>query len=118
MRGTRLYVAATVVALFVVGGGVLIFMTAGGGGSPRTIDVGVVGGRMTPGVINAKEGDRLTINITADQAGEIHLHGYDIQFEGKPGEVRSRTFRADKSGSFELEFEAGAVRLGTLVVSP
>ena len=118
MRGTRLYVATTVVALFVVGGGVLIFMTAGGGGRPRTVDVSVVGGKLTPAVITAREGDSLTINITADQEGEIHLHGYDIHFEGKPGEVRSRTFRADKSGTFELEFETGAMHLGNLVVSP
>lgn len=118
MRGTRLYVVIAVVALFVIAGGILIFANTGGGGNPRTINVTVAGDRMTPDTLNAKQGDRLTINITADKAGEIHLHGYDIHFEGKPGEVRSQTFKADRSGSFELEFEATSTRLGDLVVSP
>ncbi len=118
MRGARLYVVIAIVAIFVVAGGVLIFANAGGGGTSRTLNVSVVGDKMTPDTLNAKQGDKLTINITADREGEIHLHGYDIHFEGKAGEVRSHTFKADKSGTFELEFEASATHLGNLVVTP
>ena len=118
MRGTRLYVVIVVVAIFVISGGVLIFNNVGGGGTPRTFEVSVVGDQMTPETLTAKQGDKLTVNIKADKEGEIHLHGYDIHFEGKAGEVRSQTFKADKSGTFELEFEKTAAHLGNLVVSP
>ena len=115
---TRLYVAIAVVAVFLVAGGVLIFVSSGGGGAARTIDVAVTGDQMKPSTLTAKQGDKLTINITADRAGEVHLHGYEIHFEGKAGEVRTQTFKADKSGHFEIEFEATSTKVGELVVNP
>jgi hypothetical protein len=60
----------------------------------------------------------VTINITSDTTGEVHLHGYDIPFECEAGKVTAHTFKADKTGDFEIEWEETSVRLGHLVVSP
>ncbi len=118
MRGIRIYVVITLLAVFIIGGGIVIAKQSGGGGARLTVDVSVSGDRMTPAPVTARQGDTITLNITADRAGEIHLHGYDIHFAGSAGDVRTHTFKADKSGTWELEYEAGAKHLGNLVVSP
>jgi hypothetical protein len=119
MRRDRFLILAVVVAVVLVAGGYLIVRNAGGGGSPRSIALSVTGSTMTPDTPTAKQGDRVTMTITADKAEEIHLHGYDIHFSapGAGGSV-SHTFTADKSGSFELELEATSTHLGQFQVSP
>ena len=99
--------------------GYLISKSTGGGGQARTIDVTVSGSTMTPGTWTAKQGDTLTVNVTADKKEEIHLHGYDIAFEvDSAGGKASHTFKADKSGDFDIEVEDTSTPLGKLVVSP
>jgi plastocyanin len=73
---------------------------------------------MKPAHLTVHEGDQVTFNITADRDSEIHLHGYDLHFEGRAGEKRTKTFTADKTGSFEIELEAGGTHLGDLEVTP
>jgi len=118
MNGTGALILAAVVAAFLVVGGFLILRTTGGGGTPRTIDLTVTGTTMTPDRLTAKQNDMLTINVRADKEEEIHLHGYDVKFEAKPNQAVSRTFKADKTGSFEIEIEGTGEHLGDLVVSP
>ena len=67
--------------------------------------------------LNAHLNDTVTINITSDTTGEVHLHGYDIPFDCTAGQVTSHTFKADKSGQFEIEWESTSTHLGFLVVS-
>ena len=84
-----------------------------------TFDVTVTGAKsMTPSELSAHQNDTITINITSDTDGEVHLHGYDIAFDTKAGQVVSHTFKAINTGSFEIEWEATAERLGDLNVSP
>jgi hypothetical protein len=45
------------------------------------------------------------------------LHGYDIHFETKAGQVVSQTFKADKTGDFPIEWESTSTPLGHLVVT-
>ncbi len=118
MNRTSAFILAAVVAAFLVVGGFLIMRTTGGGGTPRTIDLTVTGTTMTPEKPTAKQNDMITINVKTDKEEEIHLHGYDIIFEGKPGQTVTRTFKADKTGSFEIEIEDTSQHLGELVVSP
>ena len=47
-------------------------------------DRSVVGGHTT---FEAKQGDSVTFNLTADEAGEFHLHGYDLRAESEAGGV-------------------------------
>jgi hypothetical protein len=117
MRNSRLLVIGAVVVLFVAVGAVLAFRNAGGGGQTRDITLTVASGKMTPDRIDAKQGDTLNVTIVKDQDGEIHLHGYDLHFEGKAGERDRKSFKADKTGSFEIEFEDTNAHLGELDVT-
>ena len=72
---------------------------------------------MSPEHLSAHAGDTVTINIRSNREGEVHLHGYDIAFDTKAGEVASHTFKADKTGSFEIELEATSTHLGELDVT-
>jgi FtsP/CotA-like multicopper oxidase with cupredoxin domain len=114
-RGVLIIAAVVVVVLAI--GGYLIFSGVVPGGQARTIDVTVTGDKMSPSTITVHQGDRVTLNITADKKEEIHLHGYDIHFEiDKAGGRVSHTFTADRTGDFPIEIEGGA-ELGSLRVA-
>ena len=114
--------AAVVVALFVVFAAVAayqVYKNEGGGGKNVRFDVTVTQGKtMQPSELNVHENDMVTISITCDTDGEIHLHGYDHAFDCKVGEVTAYSFQADKTGDFEIEWESTSTRLGHLVVAP
>jgi hypothetical protein len=119
MTRNRVVVLAVVVVVFLVIGGFLIARNIGGGGRPVTINLTVSGSTMTPDTPTAKQGDRVTMTISADKAEEVHLHGYDIPFVvPSAGGSVTHTFTADKSGSFEMELEATSTHLGQFQVSP
>jgi hypothetical protein len=118
MNRTGVLILAVVVVAFLAIGGFLIFRNSGGGGQNVTIDLKVAGSSMTPDSPSAKQNDTLTIRVTTDKTEEIHLHGYDIKFAGKPGQTITQTFKADKSGQFEIEIEDTSTHLGSLTVRP
>lgn len=112
-------IVAVVVVAFVLVAGYVIYSNTAQGGNNVTLTATVThGDSMQPSELDARQNDKVTINITSDVAGEVHLHGYDIAFECEPGKTTSHTFKADKSGDFEIEWEETSVRLGHLVVSP
>jgi plastocyanin len=78
----------------------------------------IKGATMTPATLTAHQGDTVTITVTADKAEEIHLHGYNLKFEMAPGNPQSKTFKADNTGSFEIEIEDSSTHLGELDVYP
>ncbi len=118
MTRSRAAVVVVLVALFVVAGGVLIYANQSHGGQARNINVTVThASSMNPSNLTANLNDTVTINITSDTDGEVHLHGYDIPFDCKAGQVTSHTFKADKSGQFEIEWESTSTHLGFLVVT-
>jgi hypothetical protein len=115
---TRMAILAAVVVVFVVVAGVLIASNQTHGGKNVTINVTVTGAKtMSPSELAANQNDTVTINITSDTDGEVHLHGYDIAFECTAGQVASHTFKADNTGHFDLEWESTNAPLGELVVS-
>lgn len=118
MSRNRIYIVAAVLVVFVVAAGVLIY-TNRSGGKNVTFDVTVTGAKtMKPDTLPAHQNDTITINIKSDTDGEVHLHDYDISFEAKAGQTVSRTFKADKTCTCEIEWESTKTTLGQLVVSP
>ena len=109
-----------VVILFIAVGGVLIYSNQHRGGQERTFAVNVTGAKsMTPGVLQPVHvGDTVTINLTSDTTGEVHLHVYDIAFDAVAGQTVSHTFKADKTCTCDIEWESTSTPLGSLVVSP
>jgi hypothetical protein len=118
MTRSRIAIVLGLVVVFVVVGGVLIYLNQSHGGATRMMDVTVSAAKtMSPSELTAHLNDTVTINITSDTDGEVHLHGYDIAFDCKAGEVTSHTFKADKSGRFDIEWESTGTPLGELVVT-
>jgi hypothetical protein len=114
----RIAIVAAVVVVFAVGGGILINANRSHGGAKRTIDVTVTAATsMKPSELTANQNDTVTINVTSDMDGEVHLHGYDIHFDCKAGEVTSHTFKAVNTGHFDIEWESTSAPLGELVVT-
>jgi hypothetical protein len=115
----RALVVVGVLVIFFVAGGILLYVSGHRGGQSLTFNVTVTGGStMSQSTLQAHQNDNVTINITSDMDGEVHLHEYDIAFDTKAGQVVSRTFKADKTCSCDIEWESTSHPLGTLVVSP
>ncbi|HEU0166918.1 MAG TPA: hypothetical protein VFS62_04015, partial [Chloroflexota bacterium] len=107
MSRYRIPIVVAVLVVFVVVGGILIFAHQNPPGKNVSFDVTVTkASSMTPSDLKANHNDTVTINITSDTDGEVHLHGYDIHFQTKAGQVVSQTFKAINTGDFEIEWES------------
>ena len=119
MSRNRVAIVAGVLVAFVVVAGYLIYKNQPGGGENVTITVTVTHGTsMTPAEWDAHENDTVTVTLSSDTTGEVHLHGYSIPFDARAGGFSVQTFKADKTGDFEIEWESTGTHLGHLVVTP
>lgn len=119
MSRTRVFVVAGLLVVFVIAGGLVIYGNSHKGGQNRTFDVTVTNATsMTPDTLTANQNDTVTINVHSDTTGEVHLHEYDIAFDAVAGQVVSHTFKADKTGQHEIEWESTSTHLGYLIVNP
>ncbi len=111
-------VVAGVLVVFAVIGGIMVVANRNGGQNV-TFNVTIAGAKtMSPSNLPAHQNDSVTINITSDMDGEVHLHGYDIAFAVRAGQTVSHTFKADKTCACDIEWESTSTQLGQLVVSP
>ena len=115
MKSIRL--AAVFVALFLP-----LMLAACGGGGPRehSFNIQLRDGKPAGGTttFRVKQGDTVTFNITSNSAGEVHLHGYDLEAEMEPGKPVVISFTANATGRFLMEFEKTKVEIGFLEVQP
>lgn len=66
--------------------------------------------------IRVTEGDLVELRWTADEAVELHLHGYDIRLDLKSGAPEMMTFEAHTAGRFPVSIHgSGGHDLGTLL---
>jgi hypothetical protein len=86
--------------------------------APPRIEVEDGAKREGPELVSVRLGDRVVIEIEADVADEVHVHGYDLHFPTRPGEVVTFEFEADVAGIFEVELEASGIQLLDLEVTP
>ena len=118
MNRTRLLIVAVILVLFVAVGGVLIYSNRHKGQNVTWNVTVTKASSMAPSELTAHVNDTVTINISSDTDGEVHLHIYDIAFDTKAGQTVSHTFKADKTCGCEIEWESTSTQLGTLTVSP
>lgn len=119
MSRTRALIIVGLLVVFVVAGGIVIYANSQKGGQHRTFEVTVTkASSMSPDTLTVNQNDMVTINVHSDTTGEVHLHEYDIAFDAVAGQVVSHTFKADKTGQHEIEWESTSTHLGYLVVNP
>jgi heme/copper-type cytochrome/quinol oxidase subunit 2 len=59
---------------------------------------------------------KVHLEVTADRADEVHLHGYDRKVDIEPGTPAVLEFTADVPGVFEVELEEAGLKLVELQV--
>jgi hypothetical protein len=119
MTRNRVLILVVVVLVFLGIGGYLIATQVGGGGQAVSLNLTVTGDKISPENPTVKQGDRVTMTITADKAEEIHLHEYDIPFVVPgPGKSVTKTFTASITGQHEMEIEETSTHLTYFTVKP
>jgi hypothetical protein len=67
-------------------------------------------------VVSVPKGTSVTINMTASEAEDYHLHGYDLEQKADAGKTSTFEFTADQTGQFDLESHLTEKTLLVLVV--
>jgi hypothetical protein len=63
-------------------------------------------------LIRVKQNDVVKLEWSTDKPMSVHLHGYDIEQEIKPGTVTQMTFMARATGRFTIEPHIGKTPSG------
>jgi heme/copper-type cytochrome/quinol oxidase subunit 2 len=66
--------------------------------------------------VRVSRGEKVRIQVEADHAEEVHVHGYDLKKDVAPGKPAVIDFTADAPGVFEVELEEAALKLFELQV--
>ena len=66
--------------------------------------------------VRVSRGEKVRIQVEADHAEEVHVHGYDLKQDVAPGKPAVIEFTADAPGVFEVELEEAARELFELQV--
>ncbi|TCK21735.1 cupredoxin domain-containing protein [Pseudonocardia endophytica] len=84
----------------------------------QTLRIVAKGGQVTgdTGTVAVPAGREVRIQVTSDEAEEVHLHGYDKEALIPAGGTATLEFTADVPGEFELEFHHSGDTLATLQV--
>jgi len=93
--------------LILAAGSLLALLAAACGGSePEELEipVRVEGENLIPDRVAVHKDDMVTLKIEADEHGEFHLHGYDIEKEVEAGVVTDLFFVAQTEGRFKITF--------------
>jgi hypothetical protein len=99
-------------------------------GLPDDCDAGAVqrqaslaGERLDPESIDVCKGQEVTLDISSEVAGELHLHGYDEEapeVEVEAGGTATFEFTATRAGQFVIELHAhddgSEIEVGLLTV--
>jgi hypothetical protein len=98
-----------VLALSLVGA-----MNVAAGAAEVTYVLAIANGRVPESVrlIRVKQNDVVKLEWSADKPMSVHLHGYDIAKDIKPGAVTEMTFTARATGRFTVEPHIGKAQSG------
>ena len=90
-----------------------------GSSGPQTVQIRVTGNQVQTAEqrVKVKLGTKVRLEVTADRADEVHLHGYDRKVDVEPGKPAVLEFTADTPGGFEVELEEAGLKLVELQVS-
>jgi heme/copper-type cytochrome/quinol oxidase subunit 2 len=92
--------------------------TAEAAAGAQTVQVTVTGTKVETAERRVKVplDGKVRLEVTADRADEVHLHGYDRKVDIEPGQPAVLEFTADVPGVFEVELEEAGLKLVELQV--
>jgi uncharacterized protein YcfL len=61
---------------------------------------------LIPSNINSQENSELTLNITSDIDGKLHIHGYDIEGNISKNKISKLTIKLNATGNFPIAFHS------------
>jgi hypothetical protein len=87
---------------------------------PTIPNVRVKGGKPVGGIqdLEFAKGDTARFAVTSDVADEVHVHGYDVHKDVRPGHPVKFTFPAKIDGEFVVELESRGEQIASLKVTP
>jgi heme/copper-type cytochrome/quinol oxidase subunit 2 len=93
--------------------------TTEAGAGAQTVQITVTGTKVATAERRVKVplDGKVRLEVTADRADEVHLHGYDRKVDIEPGAPAVLEFTADVPGVFEVELEEAGLKLVELQVS-
>jgi heme/copper-type cytochrome/quinol oxidase subunit 2 len=93
--------------------------TTTGDTGAQTVQIAVTGTKVQTAERRVKVplDGKVRLEVTADRADEVHLHGYDRKVDISPGKPAVLEFTADVPGVFEVELEEASLKLVELQVS-
>ena len=100
---------AFVLALFPIGA-----MTVAAGAAEVTYVLAIANGHVPDNMrrIRVKQNDTVKLEWSTDKPITVHLHGYDIEKDVKPGATSEMTFVARATGRFTVEPHIGKTQSG------
>jgi heme/copper-type cytochrome/quinol oxidase subunit 2 len=112
--------SAPTTATTAAGGGKTSKAKRGKPATPPVAQIKVRGGKPVGGVskIRVNKGDTVRFAVTSDVGDEVHVHGYDLKKDVKPGGKVTFSFPAKIDGVFEIELEKRAEQIASLEVQP
>ena len=89
-------------------------------GKAAIANIVVKNGKPVGGIrhLTFNKGDTVQFKVTSDVADEVHLHGYDLHQDVKPGHPVKFKFKATIDGEFEAELEGRKEQIISLKVNP
>lgn len=93
---------------------------AGSASAPTVVDVQVVGGQVQTADprVTVTLNTTVSLMVTSDVAGEVHVHGIDEEWAVPAGEPITHDFVANIPGIFEVEMHGDVGPLFSLEVQP
>ncbi|WET82951.1 hypothetical protein P3102_17930 [Amycolatopsis sp. QT-25] len=89
------------------------------GTGARTVQFSITEGKRTagPAEVAIRTGENVALEVTSDQADELHVHGYDKAAQLAPGVPGTVAFTANVDGIFEVELHKSGAAVTKLRVS-
>lgn len=86
----------------------------------KTFELAVKEGKVVagPSTLTVGQGDRVTIKVVADVAGELHIHGYDFTTDLAKDVQGGIVFTANTTGRFPIELHEPSAEIAVLEVLP
>ena len=88
--------------------------------SPPVANIQVRDGKPVGGVreLEFSKGETVDFFVTSDVVDHVHVHGYDVMKDVKPGKRVRVKFKGRLDGQYEIELEDRQVEIATLKVNP